>query len=58
MLLMPFETMPEPITNSQSSGVNVDATSRLLSLINTLNSRSQIAYIFPKTLSKRSRILL
>jgi hypothetical protein len=38
------EPKPDPITNNHRSGVKVEATSLLLSLKNTLNSRSQIAY--------------
>jgi hypothetical protein len=52
MVLMLFEPIPDPSTNNQRSGVNVDATSLLLSLKNTLNSLSQIAYILSKSISK------
>lgn len=41
MLSILLESIPEPITNSQRSGVNVDDTSLLLSLKNTLNSLIQ-----------------
>ncbi|MGB6531412.1 MAG: hypothetical protein WBF33_25165, partial [Candidatus Nitrosopolaris sp.] len=49
---------PEPITNSQSTGVKIDAINLLRSRRKTLNSLNQRAYSLPNIISTKFKLMM